>query len=124
MPEAGVTGAVMLAALLLGADRLLKRSVQRHQPPQSSGLRAYYFEGSLAAGRLPARSEVPVPPIGALPVMPLPIVGLLMLEEELVLVFMERVDGMVVACGMTLVAGGVLDDDEGIVVAEPVSSTF
>ena len=56
--------------------------------------------------------------------MPLPIVGLLMLEEELVLVFMERVDGMVVACGMTLVAGGVLDDDEGIVVAEPVSSTF
>ena len=53
-----------------------------------------------------------------------PIVGLLILEEELVLVFIEGIDGMVVAGGMTSVAGGVLDDDEGIVVVEPVSSTF
>ena len=64
-----------------------------------------------------------MPPIGALPVMPLPIIGLPILEEELVLVFMVGIDGMVVAGGMALVAGAVLDDDEGIVV-EPVSSTF
>ena len=92
------------------------------------------MEGSLAAGRLPARSDVPVPPIGALPVMPLPIVGLpampllmvglLMPEPELVLVSMEGVDGMVVTGGVTSTTGGVLDDDEGIVVVDPVSSTF
>jgi len=64
-----------------------------------------------------------MPPIGALPIMPLPIIGLPILEEELVLVFMEGIDGMVVAGGMALVAGAVLDDDEGIAV-EPVSSTF
>ena len=65
-----------------------------------------------------------MPPIGALPVMPLPIIGLPILEEELVLVFMEGIDGMVVAGGMALVAGALVDDGEGIVVVEPVSSTF
>ncbi len=65
-----------------------------------------------------------MPPIGALPVMPLPIVGLLMLEPDVVLVSMAGVDGMVVAGGVTSVTAGVLGDDEGTVVVEPVSSTF
>ena len=56
--------------------------------------------------------------------MPLPIIGPPILEEELVLVFMEGVGGMVVTGGMALVAGGVLEEDEGIDVVEPVSSTF
>ena len=70
-----------------------------------------------------------MPPIGALPVMPLPIVGLpivgvLMLEPDVVLVSMAGVDGMVVAGGVTSVTAGVLGDDEGMLLVEPVSSTF
>lgn len=66
---------------------------------------------------------MPLPMVG-LPAMPLLMVGLLMLEPELVLVSMEGVDGIVAVGGVTFTAGGVLDDDDGIVVVEPVSSTF
>lgn len=72
-------------------------------------------------------SEVPVLPIGVLPLMPLPMVGLLMLElegEALVLVVsIGGVEGEVVD-GLMPVDAGVLLDDEGVVVVEPVSSTF
>ena len=106
MPAAGATGAVTPAA-----------------PPQ----RANYFEGSLAAGRLPAMSDAPVPPIGVLFDIPLPMevlpIGELLMAE-LPVEAADEVEGMVVDGLMPVEEGLLVDEEGGVPVDAPVSSTF
>lgn len=70
-------------------------------------------------------SDVPVPPIGVLLDIPLPIVELPMPEPiDEVAVSTEGVEGVGVDGLMPLEDGVLVEEDDGMLVEEPVSSTF